>query len=102
MRKSIIMVTILYFLAFVSLYGEATATPVIAPNSVRVYTDNIGYNGFVDEGRYFVIRASITPSGSGTTANAQQGSVCIHSTIIPNPYLRYLIYMRAELLIMGR
>lgn len=85
MRKSIIMVTILYFLAFVSLYGEATATPVIAPNSVRVYTDNIGYNGFVDEGRYFVIRASITPSGSGTTANAQQGSVSYPLNHNPQP-----------------
>ena len=85
MRKGIIMVTILYLLTFVSLYGEAHAGLAFTPGSVRVYTDNIGYNGFVDAGRYLVIRVLITPSGSGTTAEALQGSVLHPLNFSPQP-----------------
>ena len=86
MRKSIIVATILQLLAFVLLHGEAHADLVITAGSVRIYTDNVGPNGgFADEGRYLVIRALITPSGSNTTGEALQGSVSHPLNYNPQP-----------------
>lgn len=86
MRKGIIVVTILQLLAFVSLDGEVHADLVITPGSVRIYTDNVGPNGgFLEEDRYLVIRALITPSSSNTTAQALQEPVSHPLNYNPQP-----------------
>ncbi len=86
MRKSIIMVTILYFLAFDSLCGEAIATPEIAPGSARAFVINIGDNDFLEPGWYLILRASIPPSGLTTTAIAQQDSTSYPLLFSPQPF----------------
>ena len=47
---------------------------------------NIGYNGFSDPGYYLILRASITPSGPGTTAIAQQDSTSYPLPFSPQPF----------------
>jgi len=63
-----IAVTFFSLLIFASLCGVGHALDI---NPVRVYTDNIGYNGFSDPGRYLIFSHFITPSGPDTTPTAR-------------------------------
>jgi hypothetical protein len=72
MRKITVAVAIFYLLIFILLQGGAHALSI---SNEFLWTDNIGPNGgFMPAGHYFYVGAFITPSGSGTTAQATHTS----------------------------